>query len=134
MTVQTKVELSGPFFRVDPGRTLYRNIADMQDALAEEMQGLVRRDIQGRSGSMPSDTGWTTDHVLGYTTGRRTGKRWALWSAVGVPTEGMSRAQAIRTKAAAASIERRFHPFRNVKSAVYRARALISADLAKGLD
>ncbi len=134
MSVTTKVELIGPFFTHNPGKTLYANIRDMQDALAGEMEGIVRQDIAAHAGSMPAYTGWTTMHVLGYTTGRRSGKRWALWSAVGIPTEGMSRAQAIRTKAAAAGIERRFHPFRNVKSAVYRARALISVDLAKGLN
>lgn len=133
MIVQTKVELSGNFFTHQPGRTLYRNIGDMLDALSAEMEGIVRGEVLSHAGDMPRWTGWTAGHVSGYTTSPVTGKHWALWAAVGVPTTGMDRKQAIRTKAAAASIERRWHPFRRVKSAVYRSRALISADLAKGL-
>lgn len=129
-----KVELSGPFFQRDPGKTLYANIGDMLAALSGELEGVVRDQISGNRGSMPYWTGWTRDHVVGYTTSALTGKHWATWAAVGVPTVGMSRAQAIRTKAAAAGIERRFHPFRNAKGAVYRARAVISADLTKGLN
>jgi hypothetical protein len=46
----------------------------------------------------------------------------------------MDAAQAKRTMAAAASVERRFHPFRNVKSGVYRARAVLTANLTKGIE
>ena len=56
------------------------------------------------------------------------------WAAVGAVTSGMSAKDAIRTKAAAATIERRWGPYRRAKSAVYRSRALISADLTKGLE
>jgi hypothetical protein len=43
----------------------------------------------------------------------------------------MDRADAIRTKAAAASIERRWHPFRRVAAAGRRAA---KANLTKGLE
>lgn len=132
--VTTKVELSGNFFTHDPGKTLYGNIRDMLDALAAEMEGAVQQDIAAREGSMPYWTGWSKDHVVGYTTSAKTGKRWATWAAVGSVTAGMSKAKAIRTKAAAASIEQRFHPYRRVKSGVYRARALLTANLAKNLE
>lgn len=128
------VELSGPFFTRDPGKTLYANIGEMLTELGEELQEGVRSDIAGHEGDMPYWTGWSEDHVLGYTTSRLTGKHWATWAAVGSVTAGMDRDKAIRTKAAAASIERRFHPFRRAKSAVYHARAILSADLAKGLN
>jgi autotransporter-associated beta strand protein len=62
------------------------------------------------------------------------GGRWGTWAVVSANTAGMSAKDAIRTKAAAATIERRWHPFRNVKGAVYRARPLLTADLTKGLD
>lgn len=130
--IRTKVELSGDFFRHDPGKTLYRNIGAMLEGLAGEMESIVASDI--RSLSLPYSTGWTADHVRGYTQSPVTGKHWALWAAVGVPTTGMSREQAIRTKAAAASIEARFHPFRRVKSDVYRSRAVLSANLTKHLE
>ena len=141
-----KVELSGPFFTRDPGKTLRANIRDMLDALAAEMERTARAGIAPHS-----DTGWTHDHTIGYTTSAKTGKRWGLWAAVGLPTTGMDKKAAIRTKAAAAGrrkavgsdgrdrgtakgIEERFHPFRNTKSAVYRARAIITADLTEGLN
>lgn len=124
-----KVTLDGNFFRKDPGKTLRANIRDMLDALAAEMERTARAGIAPHS-----DTGWTHDHTIGYTTSAKTGKRWGLWAAVGLPTTGMDKKTAIRTKAAGASIEERFHPFRNTKSAVYRARAIITADLTEGLN
>lgn len=134
VATSSKIELSGNFFTHDPGKTLYRNIGDMLDALALEMQTEVRTDIASHQTEMPGWTGWSRDHAFGYTVSPYTGKAWALWTAVGSVTASMNRTDAIRTKAAAASIERRFHPYRRVKSAVYRARALITADLAKNLE
>lgn len=132
--VTTKIELSGHFFERNPGKTLYKNIGDMLQGLSGEMERLVADDIRSHEGSMPYWTGWSADHVKGYTTSPTTGKHWTLWAAVGSVTAGMDRKQAIRTKASAATIERRWHPYRRVKSAVYRARAVISADLTKGLE
>jgi hypothetical protein len=98
------------------------------------METEVRGQVEAQRFSMPYGTGYTADHIAGYTTSPRTGKSWALHAAVGVPTTGMGREQAIRTKAAAATIERRWHPFRKVKSAVYRARPLINANFMEGLE
>ena len=76
---------------------------------------------------------WTADSIVGRTESN-SGKRWGTWAVVSANTAGMSKADAIRTKAAAATIERRWHPFRQVKSAVYRARPLIRANLTEGLE
>lgn len=132
--ITTKVTLEGPFFTKDPGKTFYANLGDMLDKLAGEMEDQVRAQIGQHEGAMPFWTGWSRDHAIGYTTSAQTGKHWATWAAVGEVTAGMDAKHAIRTKAAAASIERRFHPYRNVKSGVYRARALITADLTRGLE
>jgi hypothetical protein len=132
VSLQGKIELSGNFFTHDPGKTLYRNIGDMLEGLSGELETSVSGAIRGYP--LPQSIGWTADHVTGYVTSPETGKHWALWAAVGLPTTGMDAPTARRTKAAGASVERRFHPFRQAKSAVYRARALISADLAKGLE
>jgi len=129
-----KVELSGPFFTHDPGKTLSHNVMDMLDKLAAEMEREVKRQIAGHAGEMPRYTGWSHDHTVGYTSNRTTGKRWRTFAAVGAVTAGMSKEDAIRTKAAAATIEKRWHPYRSVKSGIYRSRALLTADLAKGLD
>lgn len=134
VAVTTKVELDGNFFRRDPGKTLRHNIRDMLDALSSEMEGIVRDEIAGHAGQMPGWTGHTLSTVKGYTTSAKTGRRWGLWAAVGTVTAGMSAKDAIRTKAAAATIERRFHPFRRVKAGVYRSRAVITANLTKDLE
>lgn len=133
-TVTTKVELSGDFFRRDPGKTLRANIRDMLDAVADWMEVEVQSEIRAHAASMPFYTGWSAEHTEGYTTSPRTGKRWGLWAAVGAVTAGMDRTNAIRTKAAAASIERRWHPYRRVKSGVYRSRPIITANLTKGIE
>lgn len=128
VAVGAKVELDGNFFRRSPGKTLRSNVRDMLDGLAQEMEDAARKGIAPHS-----DTGWTLEHTFGYTRSDKTGKRWSTWAAVAALTTGMDEKAAKRTYAAASSIERRFHPFRNVKSAVYRARAVISADLAKDI-
>ncbi len=132
-SVTTKVTLAGPFFTKDPGKTLRANVKDMNDQLAEWMEGEVRGLIESAAGSMPFYTGWSRDHTIGRTSSLG-GKRWGTWAVVSANTAGMDAKDAIRTKAAAATIERRFHPYRRVKSGVYRSRALLTADLTKGLD
>ena len=133
MNVTTKVELSGNFFKRDPGKTFRGNVRDMLDALASEMESIVQGEIAGRAGSMPGYTGWSHDHTVGRTESQ-SGKRWGTWAVVSANTNQMSAKDAIRTKAAAATIERRWHPYRQVKSAVYRSRALIRANLTEGLE
>lgn len=131
--VAVSVELSGPFFTKDPGKTLRQNVRDLMDAMAEWMESEVRDDITAHAGDMHTYTGWTWAHTVGRTHSLA-GKRWGTWAKVSANTGGMGRSDAIRTKAAAATIERRWHPYRNVKSAAYRARPLITADLTKGLE
>jgi hypothetical protein len=133
MRVTTKVTLEGNFFHRDPGKTFRQNVRDMNDALASWMEAEVRGQVEGRSGSMPHYTGWTADHIVGRTESL-SGNRWGTWAVVSANTAGMDAKDAIRTKAAAAGIERRWHPFRQVKSAIYRARPLLRADLTKGLE
>jgi hypothetical protein len=130
-SVRTKVTLEGDFFRRDPGKTLYANIGEMLDALAEWMQREIRDDIASHAGSMDEYSGWSWAHTRGR---RSWSKHWAVWAAVEADTQGMSAKDAIRTKAAAATIERRWHPYRRVKAGVYRARPLITANLTEGME
>jgi hypothetical protein len=131
--VTASFEARGPFFEKVPGQTLRQNVRDMLDRIADWMEDEVRSDIDSHAGSMPYSTGWSRDHTIGYTTSKKTGKRWGTWAAVGAVTAGMDKKTAIRTKAAAASIERRWHPYRKVKGGLYRSKPLLTADLAKGL-
>jgi hypothetical protein len=129
-----KVELEGDFFTHDPGKTLGGNIRDMMDLLAKWMEDEAMMGIAAASGSMPGWTGYTLEHVRGYVTQPGKANRWRVSAAVGIPTYGMDDEQAIRTKAAGASIERRFHPMRRVKQGVYRSRPILQANLTKGLE
>ena len=131
--VTSDVTLSGPFFTRDPGKTLRANTRDMMDALAAELEGEVRADIAGNAGSMPAYSGWSWAHTRGRTVSR-SGKRWGTWARVSAYTGDLAAKQAIRTKAAAVTIERRWHPYRKARRSVYRARALLRADLTKGLE
>lgn len=133
MTVQTTVVLEGPFFTRDPGKTFRQNVRDMNDALADWMDEQAESGVASHAGSMPNYTGWTAEHTVGRTHSN-SGNRWGTWAVVSANTAGMSAADAIRTKAAAASIERRWHIYRGVKAGVYRSRPLITANLTKGLE
>jgi len=127
------VDLEGAFFHRDPGKTFRANVKDMLDELARWMEAEVKGEIEGHAGDMPDWTGWSRDHTVGRTSSI-SGRRWGTWARVSANTAGMSATDAIRTKAAAATIERRWHPYRQVKSAVYRARPILSANLTKGLE
>lgn len=134
MTLLTaEIRLEGNFFKYDPGETLRQNVRDMNDALAVWAEDQVRNDITSHAGAMPEYSGWSWAHTVGRTHSQ-SGKRWGTWLRVSANTTGMNAHDAIRTKAAAATIERRWHPYRRVKRAMYRARPLISANLTKGLE
>ena len=130
----SKVELRGNFFTRDPGKTLRQNVRDMLEALAVEMEREVKGIVASHAGDMPRYSGWSYSRTIGRVTSKETGKHWGTWAVVSANTEDLDKRDAIRTKAAAATIERRWHPYRRVKGGVYRARALITADLTKGLD
>ena len=143
MIETTGVTLEGPFFRRDPGKTLRGNVRDLMDALAEQGDRDVEQGLAGH----------VTPHPW-YSVGRTSslsGKRWGTWARISPVTKGLSKADAIRAMAILAGrhdgvgsdgrdrgttrgIEPQFHPFRKAKSNVYRARALLTADLTKGLD
>lgn len=131
--VAAKVTLDGAFFTRNPGKTLRANVRDMMEALAAEMEKEVKGIIGAAAGSMPHYTGWSYDHTIGRVESY-SGKRWGTWAVVSANTQGMNAKDAIRTKAAAATIERRFHPYRRVKGGVYRLRPVLTANLAKGLE
>lgn len=129
----TRMDFSGPFFTRDPALTVRENIRGMLERLAEEMEKDVQGQIEARAGSMPAYTGWSRNRVVGRTASLK-GRRWWLHAVVSANTAGMDKPTAIRTKAAAATIERRWHPFRRTSFRVRHSRAVIGADLTKGLD
>lgn len=135
----TAFEVSGPWFTKDVKKTVRENIADMLDAAKGAMEQDVRASIAGHRGQMPGYTGWSYNRTIGRRKSGRTGRTWGLWAVVSANTEGgdarvsmLDAKDAIRTKAAAATIEKRWHPYRNAKRAA--RRAIASLDLAKGLN
>ena len=134
MPVRTKVDLSGPFFERNPKATVQKNVMDFLDKLAEYGQARVQKAIEGKRGKMPYSKGWTRDHVVGRTRAElaRGGKRWVTTAVVSANTDGMTRKDAIRTLAAASSIEGRWRPFKSAAFAM--AAKSRGVDLTRGLE
>jgi hypothetical protein len=130
---QLQITLEGPFFERDPRRTFRQNVRDMMAAIAKEAEASVKADIASHAGRMPHYTGHSHDAIVGRTRSV-TGRRWEVSAVISASTQGMGRREAIRTKAAAASIERRWHPFRRTAGAIRRSRAVLATNLTKGLE
>lgn len=133
MATVTRVDFKGPFFERDVRKSMRTNIRDMMGALAQEAESDVKGQVGGRHGSMPRSTGATYASIKGRTTSLG-GKQWQVTAVVSANTGGMDRATAIRIKAAASTIERRWHPFRRTSFSIRRARAVISANLTKNIE
>jgi len=125
--------LSGPFFEKDPRKTFRQNVRLMMEKLAAEAQADVQAEMGSRSGSMPNWTGWSQEHVKGRVVSVG-GKAWAVSLVVSEGTQGMTRSEAVRTLAAGSSVEGRFHVFRHAATRLRSMRALLNADLTKGLE
>ena len=126
-----KVTLSGDFFTKDVGATMSHNARNMMEALGVEMERATKDIVAALP--MPYSTGRQLRQAIGRAHANQ-GKRWTYWATVSANTYGMDKAHAISTKAAAVSMEKRFHPYRRVKGGVYRLRPILTANLTKGLD
>lgn len=133
MTKALRVDFKGPFFERDPAKTFRQNVRDFLDAVVAEGEKDVRLQIEAKRGSMPHYTGHTAAHVRGRTKSLA-GKRWMVTGVVSMDTRDMTRAQAIRTQAAASSIEGRFHPFRRTVGRIKRARGVSIERLMRGIE
>lgn len=127
-----RIDFSGPFFEGDPAKTFRANIRDFMDVVVEKGEEDVRRQIEHNRDRMPHYTGHTAARVRGRTK-NLAGRRWATTGVVSMDTREMSRTEAIRTQAAASSIEGRFHPFRRTTAAIKRGRKVAMERLLKGL-
>ena len=134
MTLQTRVELDGPFFTRDVRRTVRQNITEFEEAIAAYGQERARGALAGKRGAIPRWTGWTHGRIIGRTQAemRRGGKAWQVTAVVSANTDQLGRREAIRTKAAASSIEGRFGIFRRTTFAI-RAK-MRSVNLTKDLE
>ncbi len=129
-----RVDFKGPFFEGDPKKKVVQNIADLMVALAAEAE----RDVVGQ---MVTSTGTRKRisnnvipprvfaHVIG-----RPAKRPYTAAVVSVRNQGLSQKQGIALMAAASRVEGQTHAFRRTAGRIRRARSIIRANLAKGLD
>lgn len=132
--IKAKVQLQGPFFTLDPRRTMRQNILDFDNALAAYGEAKARSFLDARRGQIPGWTGFTRNRIIGRTRAEmaRGGKVWQVTAVVSANTDGLSKKLAIRTKAAASVLESKFRIFRATTFAM-RAKAK-TVDLTKGLE
>lgn len=133
----TTITKEGPFFRNSPVLTFRQNVRKMMAAVAAEGAADVVGQMQvGESGRVPISRGIQPARVSGHVVGRVagiSGKPWAVTAKVSALGAGLSRTDAIALHAAAATIERRDHPFRRTAGRLRRSRAVNQAELLKGL-
>ena len=122
--LELRASLSGPFFAADPSKTTRRNIRDMMDALAEEAEKDVRAQITSAH---------VNPNVKGYTTSTKTGKRWITSAAVNLIPAG-TKAEAIRNAAILYGRTKGNHPFSRTTRAIRGSRAVLAANLTKGIE
>lgn len=103
------------------------------DDLAAEGERAVKAQMAAKAGQMPHYTGHTAAAVRGRTKSLAN-KRWLVSAVISTDTSGMDRKEAIRTKAAAAQMEGRFHMFRLTAGAMRRSRKVLAANLTKGME
>jgi len=133
-----RVDFTGPFFERDPVKTYHANVRDLMDKLAAEGERDVKLQLQaGQGGRAPLGGGFQPGRVSGHVVGRTsslTGKRWAVTAVVSVRNQGFTPKQATKLMAAASWLETSIHPFRRTLGRMRRARALMTADLLKGIE
>lgn len=119
------VDLSGPFFKKDPERTIWQNVRKMMAGVAEEGQRAVRSNY-------PVLTGYGQQGVVGRVTSL-TGKPWFATAVVSqtraYPWRGGDSKQYRGGKS-----EARHHMFRAAYRDLQHSRAALQADLTAGLE
>lgn len=130
------VELSGPFFQRDPGKTLRGNIERMMEGLAGEGERAARDGFRASDGGrLPISQlrDHSSAHVIGRTVSLA-GRQWRATAVVSINNSGFSPVQGVSLMAAAASVEGRIHVMRNLARTLRSSRAVLLADLTKGLE
>lgn len=133
--LELRATLAGPFFEKDPTKTFRQNLRDMMDALAKEAEKDVRAQITSAH---------VNPNVKGYTTGTKTSKRWATSMAVNLLPTG-TKAESIQNAAilygrrkgnhgTTVGIEAKSHPFARTARAIRSMRAIMAANLTKGIE
>lgn len=136
MTASAQVDLTGPFFTVDPGETMLHNLQRMMEGIASEGATAAKANLSAGSGSralvrVTHDR--VADHVIGRTTSL-SGRQWVSAAVVQVSNHGMDATASRSLMAAASYLEGTGHGIRRVATQVRRARAVLSANLSAGME
>jgi hypothetical protein len=130
------IDFTGPFFlNKDPGGTLFTNTRTMMLGIATEGQAVARHNLM--VGSSKRDlVSATHDRVADHVVGRVRSvynKDWWASAVVSVTNMGLDRTNAVSVMAAGSELESRTHTFLNIRRSVRDFRAILQADLTKGL-
>jgi hypothetical protein len=138
----TTIDLSGPFFAHQPGLTFLQNVRRLMEAIAAEGEADVQAQLRAGEGSRRPLSAFyggadrLAQHAIGRThaIAERGGREWSTHAVISVNNSGLSSTQGISLMAASAEVEKRTHAFRNTARRIRSARALNTAELAKGLE
>lgn len=134
--VTARVDFSGPFFKVDPGKTILENVHKMMEAFAQEgatnAQTRLRVGAAGRAG-IAEIGDRVADHVIGRVESR-SGRKWTAAAVVQVYNQGLGAGESRSLMAAASYVESRTRAISNVTRQLRGARAVLRANLSKGID
>lgn len=125
LALKTTIRFEGNFFEKDPASTVRQNIRAMLAALVKEGAS----DVQDH---YPVDTGAGRAGVVGRVASR-TGKPWMLHGVIS-QTHPYAWAGGGQRRYLGGKSEGKYHMFRRTASRVRAMRAVISADLTKGLE
>lgn len=133
------IDFDGPFFQVDPGETMLKNLQKMMAGIAEEGATAVRAayaagESQRDLVRMTQDR--VSEHVIGRVTARpsRGGRHWVSAAVVQVYNEGLSAAESRSLMAAGSYVERRTRAIRSLARQVRSSRAVLTANLTAGME
>jgi hypothetical protein len=79
------MELTGPFFTVDPARTYRQNIRDLMDKLAKTGENEVKARLYPGAPATAA-----RDYIHGRTHSLKTGKRWATYAVISSTDRSLS--------------------------------------------
>lgn len=153
--VSLSVDLSGPFFERDPGKTLRGNIEQMMAGTAREGERTARESFRAGEGArapISYGQGRVADHVIGRVVSR-IGRKWRASAVISVNTlHGFSQRDARAIMAAGAGrhaptssagrgghgiakgAEQQDHVMRNLARSLRSSRAILTANLTKGIE
>lgn len=136
--IATTIDLKGPFFTKQPGKTFRQNVRVMMAAVAAEGEADVQAQLRAGEGNRRRIShGVAPDRVSGHAVGRvhsLGGNLWAVTAVISVNNSGLTPAQGIALMAAAAVVERQTHAFRRTTGRLRRARSVNTTELLKGID